>query len=359
MQCPAEGWRDEPESRALCDTDGYNPSDQIPAPSTRRRVIRVSGIPREGERTERPGAFGCTPAQPCRPDALTLVAFAALVVLIGANPLAIRFTNREIPPLWGAGTRLAAAALVFFSYVLLRRIRLPRGRELRGALLYGAVQFGVGFGLAYWALVQVPASIAGVMLAGVPLVTLAIAVLSRVELPTVRGLVGALISIGGIAVILGGGSATGLPWKYLAAMAGFVVCFAAGLVIAKALPGVHPAAMNAIGTSVGAIVLVPLAMIVGEGTPLPRVDLTWAVQLYVALIGSVGVFGLGLLVVRRWTATGASYQTVLSPPVTILLAAWLLGEPLSSRLAVGAVIVLLGVYVGALSHPRAHSTAKT
>ena len=101
------------------------------------------------------------------------------------------------------GARLAVAAAVFFSYVLIRRIRLPRGRDLRGALLFGVVQFGLGFGLGYWALVRVPASIAGVLLAGVPLFTLAFAVVSRVELPTVRGLVGALISIGGIAVILG------------------------------------------------------------------------------------------------------------------------------------------------------------
>jgi drug/metabolite transporter (DMT)-like permease len=317
----------------------------------------MSGIDQPSERTEGRGAFGCTPARPCRPDTLTLVAFGILVVLIAGNPLAVRFTNREIPPLWGAGTRLAIAAIVFFGYVLIRRIRLPRGRDLRGALLFGVVQFGLGFGLGYWALVRVPASIAGVMLAGVPLFTLAFAVVSRVELPTVRGLVGALISIGGIAVILVGSSTADVPWPYLAAMAGFVACLAGGLVIAKALPGVNPAAMNAIGTSVGAIVLVPLSLLLGESTPLPQLDSTWAVQLDVALVGSVGVFGLILFVVRRWTATGASYQTVLSPPVTILLAAWLLGEPLSPRLAVGTIIVLIGVYAGALSHPRAPGAA--
>lgn len=310
----------------------------------------MSGDRGQSEESHPRGAFGCTPTVPCRPDALTLTAFGALVILIGANPLAVRFTNREIPPLWGAGTRLALAAVVFFGYVVIRRVKLPRGRELRGALLFGLVQFGLGFGLGYWALVKVPAGVAGVMLAGVPLFTLGFAIVSRVELPTLRGLVGALISIAGIAVIIGGGSATRLPWQYLAAMTGFVACLAGGLVIAKALPGIHPAAMNAIGTSVGALMLVPLSMLVGESTPLPKADLTWAVQLYVALIGSVGVFGLILFVVRRWTATGASYQTVLSPPVTILLAAWLLGEPLSPRLGVGTAIVLLGVYAGALSH---------
>lgn len=166
-------------------------------------AIRMSGIDRPGERTDGPGAFGCTPTRPCGPDALTLVAFGVLVVLIGANPLAVRFTNRAIPPLWGAGSRLALAAVVFFVYVLIRRVRLPRGRDLWGALLFGLIQFALGFGLGYWALVRVPANVAGVLLAAVPLFTLAFAVASRVELPSVRGLVGALISIGGIVVILG------------------------------------------------------------------------------------------------------------------------------------------------------------
>ena len=312
---------------------------------------------RSVERAEGRGAFGCTLTAPCRPDAWTLVAFGVLVVLIGANPLAVRFTDRVIPPLWGAGTRLALAAAVFFGYVLIRRIRLPRGRDLLGALLFGVVQFGLGFGLGYWALVRVPASVAGVMLAGVPLFTLAFAVVSRVEVGTLRGLVGALVSIGGIVVILGGGQATDVPWPYLAAMLGFVACLAGGLVIAKALPDVHPAAMNAIGTLVGAMLLLPVSMLLGERAAMPQANLTWAVQLYVALVGSVGVFGLILFVVRRWTATGASYQTVLSPHVTILLAAWLLGEPLSPRLALGTVIVVLGVYVGALSHPPTPKTA--
>jgi drug/metabolite transporter (DMT)-like permease len=305
------------------------------------------------EHRDGPGAFGCTPTRPCRPDSLTLLAFGIQVLLIGANPLAVRFTNREIPPLWGAGTRLALAAAVFFAYVLIRRVKLPRGRDLRGALLFGVVQFGIGFGLGYWALVKVPASVAGVILAAIPLFTLAFAVVSRVELPTARGLVGALVSIGGIALILGGGSLRDIPWPYIAASVAFAACLAGGLVIAKSVPAVHPAAMNAIGTGVGAVVLLPLAVIVGERTPLPALDLTWAVQLYVALVGSVGVFALILFVVRRWTATGASYQTVLSPPVTILLSAWLLGEPLSMRLLLGTAVVLFGVYVGALSHPRA------
>lgn len=296
-------------------------------------------------------ALACGPERPCRPDSLTIVAFAVLVLLIAANPLAVRFTDRELAPFWGGGTRLATASLIFFAFVAIRRVPLPRGRDLLGVIFFGILQFGLGFGLGYWALVKVPAGIAGVILAAIPLFTLVFAVLARIEAPTLRGALGAIISLAGIAVIVGAHTGPRVPLLYLAASVGFAACLAGGLVVAKSLNRVHPAAMNAIGMLVGSALLLAVAFIIQEPTPLPRANATWAVQLYVITAGSVGTFALLLFVVRRWTATGASYQTVLSPPVTILLASWLLKEPISGGLVWGTAIVLAGVYVGALSHP--------
>ena len=45
---------------------------------------------------------------------------------------------------------------------------------------------------------------------------------------------------------------------------------------------------------------------------------------------------------------GVSYQTVLSPLVTIVLSAWLLDEPLTGGLFLGGSLVIAGVYAGAL-----------
>ena len=50
------------------------------------------------------------------------------------------------------------------------------------------------------------------------------------------------------------------------------------------------------------------------------------------VLGVVVVFDVLL---RRWKASTVSYQTVLSPPVAILLSVWLLGEPVSGNLALG------------------------
>jgi drug/metabolite transporter (DMT)-like permease len=61
------------------------------------------------------------------------------------------------------------------------------------------------------------------------------------------------------------------------------------------------------------------------------------------------LFILFVYVITRWTASAASYQFVLFPIVSVIGGALLLDEAVTSSLLLGAPIVLLGVYLGALS----------
>jgi drug/metabolite transporter (DMT)-like permease len=82
-------------------------------------------------------------------------AFLTGSLLAGGNAVGVRFSNRELAPLWGAGLRfLVAAALLVAAMVVLRQ-PLPHGRALTGALIYGLFNFGGAFALAYYGFVQV------------------------------------------------------------------------------------------------------------------------------------------------------------------------------------------------------------
>jgi drug/metabolite transporter (DMT)-like permease len=59
----------------------------------------------------------------------------------------------------------------------------------------------------------------------------------------------------------------------------------------------------------------------------------------------------------RWAASRASYGFVIIPFVTVLLSAWLDNEQVGVALMLGGLLVLAGVYVGALRAARAHSGA--
>jgi drug/metabolite transporter (DMT)-like permease len=288
-------------------------------------------------------------AQSRRPDRATLYAFCALVVLVGANFVAIRFSNRELAPFWGAGTRFALAAFLFMAILLARRIALPRGTALAGALLFGVLDIAAFFALSYWGLVRVPAGQGAVVGALLPLITLFLAVAHGLERFGWRALAGAVLAVVGVALVSGEQVRSEVPLVSLLALVAAVVCGAEATIIVKWFPPTNPAATNAVATTVGPVVLLALSVISGEPRALPLQGATWAAIAYLVSIGTVGVFLLFLFVLRRWQASAVAYLFVLSPFVSMALAAGLLGEEVTLLSAVGAVLILGGVYVATLA----------
>jgi drug/metabolite transporter (DMT)-like permease len=284
-----------------------------------------------------------------RPDPATLMAYGAMTLIAGSNFVAVRFSNQELQPFWGATLRFAVACALFFGVMQWRRAALPRGRALAGVAIYGALNFGAFYALLYWALRTVPAGLASVLVALVPLLTFFLAIVHGLERFRLRGLAGGLIAVAGIGVVfaeqLGG---TMEVAALLACIAG-AVCGAESAVVAKLYPRVDPAATNAVGMLTGLAILAPLSLVAGETWTLPARPDTILAVIYLITIGSVGLFALFLYVLRRWTATATSYLLVVSPLVTVAVASLLAGEHITLQFALGGVLVGVGVYVGALS----------
>jgi drug/metabolite transporter (DMT)-like permease len=288
---------------------------------------------------------------PARADGTALAAFAGGTVLAGGNAVGIRVSNRELDPLWGAALRfLLAAALLGIALAVLRRAP-PRGRALLGVVLYGALIFGGAFSLAYYALVELHAGLGQTLLALVPLATLLLAVAEGQERLGAAPLVGSALALSGIAAVSGLSRDGSVPLLSVLAVLGAVVCFAQATVLVRRFPSVDPVTTNAIGMAVGAALLLLLTLLFGQTVALPGERETWLALAYMVVLGSGPVFVLYVVVVRRWSASRASYSFVLIPVVTVLLSAWIDDEPVGAGLVLGGLLVLLGVYVGAL-RPR-------
>jgi drug/metabolite transporter (DMT)-like permease len=275
-------------------------------------------------------------------------AFVTQAVLAGGNAVGIRFSNRELDPLWGAGLRFALAALVLLVVMAALRLPIPRGRSMTGSVWYGLFNFAASFALIYHGLLRVHAGLGQILLALVPLVTLLLAVLWRQERATTAAVVGTLLALGGVALMSRDPVREAVPITSVLAVAGGAVCFAQALVLVRRFPRVHPVAMNAVGMSVAAVVLLLGATIAGDDLALPRRTETWLALGYLVLAGSVAVFLLYLLVLRYWAASRAAYAFVLMPFVTVGLSAWLDDERITLGLVGGGLLVLAGVYLGAL-----------
>jgi drug/metabolite transporter (DMT)-like permease len=281
-------------------------------------------------------------------DRRILLAFAGVVLLAGSNIVAVRFSNRELDPFWGAGLRFLGASVILWALVARGRYPLPRGRALGGAVVYGVLSFLIAYAFFYWGSQEVPAGLGGTIMASVPLLTVMFAAAHRLEPLRLRGVIGAVVALTGIAIMSSGAlSGDVSATSVLAVLVAAAAASESGIVL-KLLPSAHPVVTNAIGMSVGAVLLLVLSSLVGESWMAPQSSSVRAAIVYLA-VASPFLFMLVVYVIQRWTATGASYQFVLFPIVSVIGGALLLGEDVTPSLLLGAPFVLAGVYIGALS----------
>ena len=296
-------------------------------------------------------------------DRVTTLAFIGVVVFAGINAVAVRQSNEELAPFWGACLRFGAATAVFGVLAIVWRVPFPHGRALLGATLYGLFSFGVAYALLYFALQDAPASVGQVALAMVPLITVPLAVAIGLERLRLRVLAGALIATVGIAVVFADQLSLAVPLISLVALVLASASAATGGIIPKAFPRTHPVSTNLVGMGVGATFLLVLSLLTGERWTPPASGATWLALGYLVVIGSVVVFLLVLYVLNRWDATVTSYQLLPMPIVTVIAAAILRGEPITPGLVAGGALVLVGVYLGVFAkvpeRDRAPATRET
>lgn len=288
-----------------------------------------------------------------------MIAFILTVFFAGNNAIAVKYSNAELPPFFGAAIRLAVAAVILFILVLALRLPLPRGRGVLGAVLFGLVGAGLNFALLYWALEQLQPGLSMVLLALVPLLTFTFACLHRLEVFRWKALFGALLALLGIGMIVWQQLNAHVPLLPMLAVVGAAACFAESNIIIKVFPQSHPITTNAIALATGSVLLFGFSVLWHEIPSLPTLPVTWGALAYLVVFGSVATFVLSVYVTKNWTASASSYQFVLFPIVTIAVSAILTHEPITPALVGGGLLVLMGVYIGAIVRPEQFSRIYT
>lgn len=282
-----------------------------------------------------------------RPDTKVLLVFALVVLMGGSNFVAVRFSNRELPPFFGAGIRFVGSALLLLVLARAMRLPLPRGRALAAALAFGTFTFGITYALAYWGLQTAPAALAATLAALAPLLTFIGSVALGDERFRWGGVAGGLVAISGVAIIFAD-QVHDVPVAAVIVLALQAVGIAAGTIWTKRLPRGHPVSTNAVAMVPGAALLLLLAALAREPAVVPARMETWIAVGYLILSSAVLFVGF-FFIIRRWTASASSYATVLFPVVALVVGALLGGEGVRASFVIGAALVISGVYVGALA----------
>jgi drug/metabolite transporter (DMT)-like permease len=284
---------------------------------------------------------------------ITLIAFLVTAFVGGFNIIGVHFSNEELPPFWGAAIRFGLAGGLFIIYALVRGIPWPSGtRGWAGPVLNGVFGFGLGYAFVYWSLLEVTPAVGQLFLSLAPLLTLLLAIVHRIERFRWQSLLGSLLAVAGMAIIIRNQLDLNVPLGPLLALLAAAACIAESSVVLKFFPRNHPALTNGIGMGVGAILLYAFSRLSSEFRVIPMERTTYLALGYLVVIGSVGLFILFLFVLNRWTASATSYLFLLMPFTSMLGSIWLTGEKITPSFIIGGIVILVGVYWGAIRKPK-------
>lgn len=291
------------------------------------------------------------------PRKKVIIPLLGFIILTGGAPVAIRITYTELAPFWMGFIRFGMAAIAFWILTFTRHLRVPKGRALLGAVLYGILGIGVPFVLFAWGLVKTSASLASILLATMPLVTIFLSAYECVETLTMSGLFGSLLAISGTIFIVGGSGSTDISLPHIGAIIIGVVITAQSGVLVKRYPANPPIITNAIALTIGAIILAIASILVKEAWVVPVMTSTWIALSYLVILVTIVAFIFFLQVLNNWTASGTSYSFVIIPLVTVIISAVLINEKFSANFIIGGSLVLIGVMVGSLMPGKKHNNS--
>jgi drug/metabolite transporter (DMT)-like permease len=281
--------------------------------------------------------------------------FIALCVIWGIPYLLIRVAVRELSP----------PALVFFRTAPATLILLPfalRGGDLRGllahwrwVLAYTLVELAVPWLLLSHAEERLTSSMAGLMIAAVPLIAAVLYRFAGAHDPVDRRrVVGLVIGFAGVAALVGIDLSGSAPLAVVEVLA-VAFCYATGpLIISRKLAG-----LPSLSVITASLVLTALLYAGPAALNLPATISaeTVAAVAGLALLCTSVAFIVFFALIREVGPSRATVITYVNPLVAVLLGVGLLGEPLTLGIAIGMPLILAGSVLGtAPSLKRAHAT---
>ncbi|MGI9607933.1 MAG: DMT family transporter [Acidimicrobiales bacterium] len=277
-----------------------------------------------------------------------LATVVLVAALIGGNFSALKFGLDHTTPFLLASMRTVVGGTFLIGLALLRGERLPRRLDdLRNIFVVSFSITTVSSGLLVFGVDRVPAGVASLVSATMPLSTAVLTFLLLGERTTRLGRIGLAIGFGGVIVLAspslsGQTAAIGIVSLLVSAVA-----WAWGTVYMKwrDFSRVSPIMLVGVQLYMSALVLVPFALIV-EGTTETDWSLGLFVPLFYAAIPANAVtFTLIATVVKLATPTQAASTAYLIPVFGVFFG-WLIRSELLGILeALGGILVVFGVYL--------------
>ena len=286
------------------------------------------------------------------PQRALLKAYLALVAATfcwSSNVVAVKLILREIPAFPTGLMRLLLAAPTLMLWHLASRKSLAVRSADRSLLLQLGV-IGIAWSFLLFTLALHYTSVAHAVFIGAltPMVVLLLARIEGQERITLLKLAGLLICLLGVILLAFDKTSSAGPGLLGDVMAlGGLWCFSFYTVRSKRLAGVYDTVLlNTWAFSIAALFCLPFFLWVAPAIAWSSVSwMGWSSLFYSATIGSAGAYAAYYYSLRTLTASQAAVLQYVQPVLSTCFGVLLLGETWGAGFAVGAALILAGIFL--------------
>ncbi len=270
-----------------------------------------------------------------------LILFVAMSLIWGIPYLFIRIAVQEITPATLVFGRTGIASLILVPIAFLTLDLRPVLARWRWVVAFALVEVAGPWVLLGTAEQQIPSSLAGLLVAGVPLVGTVLAFASGSEHRMSRdGLAGLTVGILGVAAIVGVNvDARNAPaiFEMLLVVVGYAV---GPWILSHRLSGLPSLGVMSLSLSLCALIYLPIA-VVQRPAVLPGMNVLAAV-LILGLICTAAAFVLFGELIDEIGPVRSTVVAYVNPAVAAVLGVLVLSERFTTIMAIGLGLVLFG-----------------
>jgi len=289
-----------------------------------------------------------------RSPAAVAFALATIYLVWGSTYLAIRVTDRTMPPLLMSSVRFLIAGVALYAFASRGRAR-PTFREWRAAAIVGAALLFVGNGGVAWVETRLESGLAALIVAIIPLW---FAVMDRaffgrrLSAPAIVGLV---VGFAGVALLVRpGGGGDVLP---MLALVVTTAAWAGGSLYARGAALPQSPLLSASMQMLAASAFLAVAGLVKGETRAIHTD-TFSTKpviafVYLVLVGSLIAFSAYAWLLKNVRVSVVSTYAFVNPVIAVALGTVFLNEAIGwSTIAAGAAIVVAVVLIVTAPTPK-------
>jgi drug/metabolite transporter (DMT)-like permease len=278
-----------------------------------------------------------------RIDARDWSLLALLSVLWGGSFFFNGVLLRELPPLTVVLLRVALAAIMLLPLLRVYGIAFPRGLAgWKPYLAIGLLNNVLPFSLVVMGQTYIPSGLASILNATTPLFTVVVMAAAGDEKLYARRVAGVVAGLIGVIILRGQdlGLTTGQGVGILLCLAGAFSYGLAALFARRRLSDSPPLATATFQLLASSLMMTVIVAVFERPWRLPMPGATtWLAMVGLAALSTALAYIVFFQILRRSGSTNVMLVTLLIPVTAILLGHFVLGESISLRQMIGALVI--------------------